>query len=30
MDGRIILGKPYGFYNFQADPESKGWYVTQK
>ena len=29
-DGRIILGKPYGFYIFQADPESKGWCVTQK
>lgn len=29
-DGRIILGKPYGFYIFQADPESQGWYVTQK
>ncbi len=23
MDGRIILGKPYGFYIFQADPESR-------
>jgi len=29
-DGRIILGKPYGFYIFQADPESQGWSVTQK
>ncbi|CUX70962.1 tRNA pseudouridine synthase A [Clostridium sp. C105KSO15] len=29
-DGRIILGKPYGFYIFQADPESQGWCVTQK
>lgn len=29
-DGRIILGKPYGFYTFQADPENQEWYVTQK
>jgi tRNA pseudouridine38-40 synthase len=29
-DGRIILGKPYGFYIFQADPESQGLCVTQK
>ena len=28
--GRIILGKPYGYYVFQADFENKGWAVTQK
>ena len=28
--GRIILGKAYGFYTFQADPENQSWYVTQK
>lgn len=29
-DGRILLGKFYGFYMFHADPESQGWFVTQK
>ncbi|MFT4007257.1 MAG: tRNA pseudouridine(38-40) synthase TruA [Lacrimispora sp.] len=29
-DGRIIPGKSYGFYVFQAAGESDGWYVTEK
>ena len=29
-DGRIIPGKFYGFYVFQAAGESNGWYVTEK
>lgn len=29
-DGRIISGKPYGFYVFQIDHKEQGWYVTQK
>lgn len=29
-DGRIIPGKPYGFYVFQIASEDNGWYVTEK
>ncbi|WP_077609775.1 tRNA pseudouridine(38-40) synthase TruA [Clostridium sp. Marseille-P2415] len=28
--GRIIPGKSYGFYTFQADDGSQGWYAVQK